>query len=283
MNQRQPSWQASYKEVIPLCGSCYLRAQQDAIPAHQLESVKETWLDMCRDAYSPDGIQSSTDDLFTEANRLSLTANDIWGIMRARVMCEEILDRYNPFHFDAKVLHEKLLKIEDNMERQARKKDLRLYSEIFEVLTKKYFWVYLIISATILALLASGTAEWGLSKVGFTLAKWKLVLCLSVVFTILGRLRKDVLACVMFPLTFLMGGFVHEAGHITGIYLGGAIRNRYGKRIPFLRCFHYLEVNELPFWKGVKVAFSRARSHGELPNLSVNMTKMQREWYGYGK
>lgn len=66
-----------------------------------------------------------------------------------------------------------------------------------------------------------------------------------------------------------------ELGHAFTSWLLGVAKNARGKRMPLLRCFTYVEINDLPLRRGIMNAIKC----GRVRNASVNLSKMQRDWF----
>jgi hypothetical protein len=214
ITQTETHTKLAYNDLIALCPSCYLRAVQDGVTPAQLRSIKRAWLSLCKTNESALNVSERIEETYSAALRLSLS-QDIWDVKRARIMCQEILHYYNPFHADTQILMEKLLRIEKILEAELAKDNFKLHAPIHE-----------------------GEPGW--------------------------------LTLMLLPATIF-----EELGHAFTYWLFGVVKNARGKRMPLLRCFTYVQINDLPLKKGIVDAIK----HRRVRNACVNLSKMQRDWF----
>jgi hypothetical protein len=257
--------------LVVLCASCRARAGAAPLTMEDAQSLSRHARLLARREVSLDDKRRLVEKLYAEAIRLSLQT-DWRSLVVARVRCEEILKRFDPFHEGAKLLLEKLLIVEQKVRAEKHLDDRRYHAD--GVIYKDWQWCALHAAFLGLCFL--------LSRNQIPMSMYLALYACALVPVWLRRIntRVGTLVTALFFVPFLL--VIHESSHLIAMYMTGSVKNAAGKRMPFFTMYKYWEVEGLPPVDGFGVALERARSINGvyIPAQSINASKMLREWLG---
>lgn len=202
----------TYPNLIALCPNCHRIAHKYKIPVKSLKRFKETWAEVCKvEADALPTLRSNVENVVAEARRLSLS--DVRDdLIRARLLLEMVLARFDPLNIDAALL---LHKVSTAVEKTERKPEhLHSIASIYAGWLGLFMWVWVCVVLR-----------------GFYHASiWSLLLV-----TPLGVYLNTVFA-------YLAGVITHELGHVAG--LRAAFKSKFpGERTGYLKTWRHVHLN----------------------------------------
>jgi len=267
----------TYETIVPLCASCRRRLERDALAPLTLRDARDSWRQECRRRREVSDLSALIEANLAEARRLSITATDVWDITRARLLADEVIARFDPANVEARLLSEKLKVVGREMDSRSTA-DVRVYDMLAWRISKLGVYASLLLATALVVPALYLVAEIILRLAGIAVPGWIVVSALSAVFLVVAFLRKDVGVAMAFAIYAGCAALPHEVGHLFGLYFGARVRNALGEKMPLRQYFKYIEVNEQPFWSGLRAALREARVAGVFPRLSFNAGKLLREW-----
>ena len=267
-----------FKNMIALCPGCYERVSQERLSVSNLRALQSSAQHDVRIRRTAAVRTAEVEQLLAEARMLMLSASDVSDITRARVMCEVILHRDDPFNVDARVLLERLRALEIRMSQDRGKSALRYLEMAMHELCRRYPRAFATIGAFFAATFCGPLLKLVAQLVGMRIGDLSGYLLGAASLVLLSFFRRDVIVALLLPVGVAVQ-LSHETGHLIAIYLSGGVKNAAGQKLPFIAYFKYIEINGLPFSEGVRDAL-KGLKRGEYPGFSVNVSRMHDEWYG---
>jgi hypothetical protein len=249
---------------IVLCTYCHRQCVEQGVPSAQLCSIKQSWTSLPASEKSPRHRMILAESLYTRARGMSLQ-RDAMEIKRARVLCQQVLNMIDPFHVNARLLLEELQVLERRLDQgeQEGERSLSAYSPPF---------IWCIIAGTNVVITSITSDILGLA-VG---------IIVLIILTILSVSRHQAVIYLSI-VTIYWAMLLHQFVRAFAIYLRGTITDSYGRSVPLRKCVRGIEINELPWRSGVVEAIHQANHSGRFPRLSLNVNRIEREWYDHAR